>query len=507
MKEKYIKNSIVLFVCLVITKCIGAIYKIPLSNILGTLGIGIYQMVFFVYSLFLVFITGALPTYLAQKVSHFRANNKYSDISSLIKNAFLLAITLGLIFSLVLIFMSKTFSTWQGNENAYLGYIIVGTSVTFSATSCVIKGYFQGFEYMTPTAICGIIEQTVKLCFGLLFASIFAKNGVSYAVFGAFLGVLFSEFVAFVFMLIFFLARKKTIGARYNFVEVKNIFFGFLPLVFSNLIAPLSNFLDSFLVVNILMLKYSKTISTSLFGIATGMVAPVVSFPVLLCGTICTAVLPKISFCVAQKQDVSKLLEQIIFFIFFIFLPCAFGVFALSKNIILAFFPSIEFEFIKVSIFYLKIMSFVIIWQSLNQIFSTILIGISKYKLPLYSQTLGLFIKTSALLLLLFFTKLNILSLAISINIGNICTLFLTLFYVKKNVSICIQKKKTFLIFLSCLVMLFVIYFLDIYFTFNIYLKIIALVIIGMSVYFLLCFLFGILEIKKIKNIVLGEKN
>ena len=88
MKEKYIKNSIILFVCLIITKFVGAVYKIPLSNILGTNGIGIYQMIYYVYSLFLVFITGAIPIYVAQRVSYYRAKKENNAISKLIKSAF-----------------------------------------------------------------------------------------------------------------------------------------------------------------------------------------------------------------------------------------------------------------------------------------------------------------------------------------------------------------------------------------------------------------------------------
>ena len=171
MKEKYIKNSIILFICLIITKFIGAVYKIPLSNILGTNGIGVYQMIYYVYSLFLVFITGAMPTYIAQKVSNYRATNKNEEISKLIKSAFTLAIILSFVFTIIIMIMSKVFSILQGIENAYLGYIIVGSSIIFSGVSSVIKGYFFGYEYMLPSAISGIVEQSVKLVFGLTFAN------------------------------------------------------------------------------------------------------------------------------------------------------------------------------------------------------------------------------------------------------------------------------------------------------------------------------------------------
>ena len=63
----YIKNTIILTICIIVSKAIGAFYKILLSNTLGTQGIGIYQLVFPVYSLFLVFVTGGMQVYIAQK--------------------------------------------------------------------------------------------------------------------------------------------------------------------------------------------------------------------------------------------------------------------------------------------------------------------------------------------------------------------------------------------------------------------------------------------------------
>ena len=50
--KSYVKNTIILSICMLVAKMLGALYRVPLSNILGTQGIGLYQMVFHVYSLF-----------------------------------------------------------------------------------------------------------------------------------------------------------------------------------------------------------------------------------------------------------------------------------------------------------------------------------------------------------------------------------------------------------------------------------------------------------------------
>ena len=501
MKEKYIKNSIILFICLIFTKFFGAIYKILLSNILGTLGIGIYQMIFFVYSLFLVFITGAMPTFISQRVSKQRANNNFENIATIVKNALILCIFLGLIFSILLILMSRSFATWQGISDAYFGYIIVGISVVFSATTCVIKGYFLGLEHMSINAICGIIEQIVKLCTGLILAKIFAKNGVIYAIYGAFLGVLLSEIISFCFMMIFYIYKKPKITSKYSFLGIKTTFLGFLPLVFSNLVVPLSNFVDSFLVVNLLMAKFSKTVSTSLFGIATGMIAPLVNFPVLLCGTICTAILPTISYNYAQKKDISWVFGGALFFVFVLFVPCTFGMLALSNDIIVTFFPSIEMQFMGVACLYLQVMSFNIIYLSLFQMISSLLVGIGEFKLPLIAQTVGVTVKIIVTVLLILFTRFNILSLAIAINVGNILTLVLAIIYMRKYVRVDIFRQKIILSFACSLVMFCAVFALDLVLKFNTIIKIGVLATFGVLIYFGLCITLKVFSIKNVKNI------
>ena len=511
MKEKYIKNSILLFVCLLITKFIGAVYKIPLSNILGTNGIGIYQMIYYVYSLFLVFITGAIPTFVAQRISYYRAKNENAEISKLIKCAYIFAITLGIFFTIAIILLSKVFSNLQGISDAYLGYVIVGTSITFSAVSSVAKGYFFGYEYMLPSAISGIVEQCAKLVLGLTFASIFTKYNTNFAVFGAFFGGFVSEFVAFVFMLIFFIKKKQTQKVKVHFASIKKFGVNLMPLVATNIVVPFSNFLDSFLVVNLLNYHFENKISTSLFGIATGMIAPIVNFPVLLCGTICTAILPSLSYKIANNENISKNCNNILFFVFLIFVPCAFGLMALSENIINIFFPSIEQQFHNVSIFYLKIASVSIIWQTLLQITNSILYGFGKFRLTLTSEIIGITLKIITLILLILFTNLNILSLALAINVGYFSSLIICLCYAKKYVQLNNSLKKLSFCLLSSIIMFLIVGICNFYIIINPMLKLVILLIIGVLAYFTLCFVFNVItfgEIKNaLKNIKLGNKN
>ena len=68
-ENKFAKGAIILLLSALVCKVIGALYRIPLSNILGAEGIGLYQLIFPVYSLFLIFSSGGIPVALSKLVA------------------------------------------------------------------------------------------------------------------------------------------------------------------------------------------------------------------------------------------------------------------------------------------------------------------------------------------------------------------------------------------------------------------------------------------------------
>ena len=269
-----------------------------LSNVLGTQGMGIFQLVFPVYSLVLVVITGGMPIYIAQRVAYFRAKKQKNQIAKLLKNCFVLCLILAILFATIFVVFCKQIAKWQGNDFAYLGYIIVGISIIFSAVTCVIKGYFIGVENVTPNALGGILENLCKFLFGILFSYLLFDYGLEYAVAGGFVGVLIGEIVTFFYLLIKYNQNKFKCKSYISYSTIKNIFVQYLPLSLASIILPVSACIDSFLVVNLLSTSTTVEQATSLFGIATGMISPIIHFPVMLCSTIAVAFLPTLTYAI-----------------------------------------------------------------------------------------------------------------------------------------------------------------------------------------------------------------
>jgi len=153
-----------------IAKILGAVYRIPLTNLLGAEGIGIYQLVFPIYALMLTLSSSGIPTAIARLVSEKRTLGEKLEEQKVMKSSFVLLFVLGTLATLIMLLIAVPLSNLQGAFAIRYGYFVVAPAILIVAISSYFKGWFQGNMNMVPTAISQIAEQVFKMLFGLLFA-------------------------------------------------------------------------------------------------------------------------------------------------------------------------------------------------------------------------------------------------------------------------------------------------------------------------------------------------
>lgn len=204
----------VLLIGSVVAKMLGALYRIPLTNILGAEGMGMYQLVFPVYALFMVLATAGIPTALSRMVAEKRAIGE--DTKKYLCVAILTLFVFGLAFAAVMAGASKFLAARQGNADTYPGFLVIAPAIVCVCVISGFRGWFQGEMYMLPTALSNVVEQVVKLSVGLALSYALIRKGVIYAVCGALLGVTISEIVTVIYICLqpIFCARKSKKAAK-----------------------------------------------------------------------------------------------------------------------------------------------------------------------------------------------------------------------------------------------------------------------------------------------------
>ena len=208
-EKRLVSNAAVIAVGAFAAKVIGAFYRIPLTNLLGSAGLGLYQMVFPVYCILLDFAGAGLPCGLSKLVSENNAEGRGAANASLLRSSLLMMLAAGTLASLAMFALARPVSALQGNAEAYKSYMTLAPAVLLVALLSCFRGYFQGYEKMSPTALSQLTEQIVKLGAGLLFVKFLMPDAANAAA-GAALAVTFSEAAAlFQLVVTYRIYRKK----------------------------------------------------------------------------------------------------------------------------------------------------------------------------------------------------------------------------------------------------------------------------------------------------------
>ncbi len=395
LKNSIIGGATALGIGAFLSKLLGALYRIPLTNMLGSTGLGLYQTVFPVYCLLLDFSGAGVPNAMAKLIAETEKNDKRNKAFNYLKSSIVLLLGLGIVGTLIMSLFSGAISRFQGNIDAKMAYLFLSPSVLLVCLISCYRGYFQGFMDMKPTAISQIIEQIIKLIFGLVLVKIFISNTVL-AVTGATLAITISEAVALIYLMVVF-NKRKAVTSRPLFNEkiqfshyAKKIIKTTIPITLVGIILPISHVVDTFLTVNIIG-KY-RADATALFGIFSGAVMTVVNLPVSVCYGLSAVSIPAVSSAKNDEEREIKsknviLLTAVISLLFFA--VC----FIFARLIVNVLFRSIAVEEKILAVKLLRLTSPCILLLSLVQTLNSVLIARGRTYVPVVSLSLGVVVK------------------------------------------------------------------------------------------------------------------
>ena len=284
--QSFIKGAIIISLGGFISKVLGAIYRIPLTNFLGGEGMGIYQMVYPLYCILLTVSASGIPTGIARLISSgkgFGAENK----------AFRLYGMIGVIGTVLMYALSAPLAAIQGEPAIALCCKFLCPSVFFVSMLSVVRGYFQGKGNMYPTAISEISEQVIKVAFGCVFAYLFREN-LALAVAFTLLAVTVSEALTTGVAVLWYMRRRgrKPLYTPAS-VPVSSILKYTVPLTLTAIALPLSQFAES--IVAVRLLRGMGDNATALYGVYSGCAVTIINLPVSVTYGFAASSVPQIS--------------------------------------------------------------------------------------------------------------------------------------------------------------------------------------------------------------------
>jgi stage V sporulation protein B len=430
-KENFIKGAAILGIAGLIVKVLGAIYRIPLTNLIGTEGIGYYQPAYNIYNLLLVVSLSGFPTAIAKLVSEKRALQNYEGAYQVYKVSRWGLFIIGIVSSLGVLVFARSLVSFIGFPGAYYSMLALVPALFAVPLLSAYRGFFQGTQNMAPIALSQLIEQVFRVAVGLYLAYALVGKGLEEAAAGATFGASVGGVAALILIYLMFFLSKKSIKeeirlSSHNMTEpvwdiVKNLLYIAIPITIGASIAPLMGIMDSYIVSSRLSaIGYTELQYTDMFGELSGTAQTLINFPQVFSTAVAMSLVPAITdaFTKKQNQRLNVTANAGVKMSMIIGLPCGIGLFMLAEPVIALLYASLGPEKHASSGALLEILAIGVIFLTLVQSFTAILQSINKQFHPVKNLAVGLVVKVILSYILIGMPSINIKGAAISTTIA-----------------------------------------------------------------------------------------
>ena len=433
----------------VITKIIGAVYRIPLMNIVGDEGMGYYNVAFSIYTVALTLTSYSLPLAVSKLVSARIAVGQYRNAYKVFKGAFTFALLSGGLVALIIFFGAEFIaSNIMSMDMSVYALRILAPCILVVALLGVLRGFFQGNGSMVPTAVSQILEQIVNavasiagayllLQVGLGFAKTSGNDsfGPAYAAAGGTVGTIAGAFFALVFIALLASAYMKIFKKRMrrdrsrrkeSYQQVYRVLFiTIAPVILSATVSNISDFVDNALFNNIMAAQgYEKTEYASLLGILGGQYTTMINVPLSVATALGASLIPSLVATVqtGSRKQIHQKITSVIRFNMCIAIPCAMGFLVLARPILdLLFFTQDNETAARM----LQLGAISVVFFCLSTVTTSVLQGLDDMITPVKNSAIALVIHVLSLLLMMVVFEWNIYAVVLSkiVFSGALCIL------------------------------------------------------------------------------------
>ncbi len=421
-KKSFLGGAAILAVAGLICKVIGAVYKIPLRNIIGAKAMGIYITVYPIYTFLLVFSTSGIPTAISKLVAEERSKGNGANAHKVFLTSLKLLLLIGGITTL-LMFIGSPLIAKVLKIHSSTPIMAIAFSLLFVSLLSAYRGYYQGMQNMVPTAVTQLIEQLIKLIAGFYFAFLWSKSGPSMAAAGALFGITLSELAAFLTIFFMYQKNKKNIlsvadKTSKNHKITKRLLAIAIPITIGGAIKPLVDAIDSVMARSTLegLNIYNLDQIDKLWAFLKSDCGTLINMPSVLTVALAMALVPAISEALTLKdsnKEVNKISTTGIKFSVIIGLPCTIGLFALAEEILSLLYKYDTTAQLNTAGSFMMILSVGVLLLSIIQTSAAILQGVGKVSIPVINLAIGMAIKILMNIFLIPIPALNIYAVPI----------------------------------------------------------------------------------------------
>lgn len=468
-KQNFLKGSLILMISALTAKLLGALFKIPLTNMLGGVGMSYFSCAYSIFMpIYALTVTG-LSSAVARMTAQSVAFGMYDNAKRVRKTALMLFSVAGAAGSLLTIVLAKPFCIYAAKcPEAQTAVIMIAPSVLFGCITAVERGYYEGLCNMYPTAFSQLTEGIVKMCAGLMLCQYvneqstavlsYFPNGTDIRAVSAAVGILgvtlSSIGAALFFVIVRIFERKKANNGEKTLIShrriAKELTSIALPTGVSAVVTNLTAIIDMGTIIGCIAYFGSRTsipngISAGdmphfVYGSFAGIALTVFNLIPSVTNMLGKGVLPSITCAWENKNNsaMNKSTMQALLTSAFIAVPTAFGMGVLSGEILHFLFPNQKDE-VELCINSLRLLMPGMVCLCVSFPIFSMLQAIGKASVPLKTLIFGAGIKLVGNIILIPMIGVNGAAISTSFCYMVILILSLSIYLQETSVTICVK--------------------------------------------------------------------
>ncbi|MBE6692827.1 MAG: hypothetical protein E7586_05865 [Ruminococcaceae bacterium] len=333
-----------------VNKLLGVFLRLFLATRIGSEGMGLYQLIMSVYTMFSTFATAGFTLSVSRLVAE-KEERSHGDAMLLMKNAFTASAFISIIATVIMLALANPIAVKiLGDVRCASPLRILALSMPFMALAACLKGWFIAKLKVAVTASASLLEQIIKISVIALFLNLFfaQSNDIGKLCIGIVMGVTVSEMCSFTYLFLFrYIPLRKN---KQTFLTTESKKDNMSSLISVTLPISLSVYLTSILhTVETLLIPYvfesysgDRSYALSQFGMIRGMVIPILFFPFAFLGSLISVFTPEISRLnlLADRKPINARISSLMSFVSLLSVAVGGLFFFLSYEIGEAFYPN-----------------------------------------------------------------------------------------------------------------------------------------------------------------------
>lgn len=300
-KNGYLFNAVLLTATSLILRAAGMVFRVVVAGQVGAEGMGLHQLIFTVYQLFVTLATAGVPIAATRLVTEELAANRPGAAAGALRRTVLLGLCLGLAGALVQAGFAGVMSRWWlGDLRAAPSLRILAPSLPFMAMAAALRGYFLARRRAAPNAVSQLFEQALRIWVVLELLKYALPHGIGWACAAMCVGNTVSEAASCLLMALCTARDLRRMRGGAPTARPDNISHRLYEIVWpisaGRLLSSALRTAENVMVPACLTIACaSRAVALEQYGALKGMAMPVVFFPFSLLGTLATLLTPEIT--------------------------------------------------------------------------------------------------------------------------------------------------------------------------------------------------------------------